>query len=82
MLVGEIFAYALLILKKAFSPIFSLFLLGIMGLDWFIQFVKIAPSTNFRRFVTGICGGLGSVFLCFHFALNTVKALRACIKKN
>jgi len=38
-------------------------LAGIMLLDWSIQFLKILKSTNVRRFITGICGGIGC--MCF-----------------
>lgn len=37
----------------------AFFLLGLMGLDWSVQALKIKPSTNIRRFITGIMGGLG-----------------------
>lgn len=35
----------------------------IMFLDWFIQFLKIRPSTNIRRFITGIIGGFGWTYI-------------------
>ena len=34
-------------------------LLVIMGTDWGLQEIKILPSTNRRRFITGILGGFG-----------------------
>lgn len=37
----------------------SVGLSAIMLMDWLIQFLKIRESTNFRRFITGICGGYG-----------------------
>lgn len=37
----------------------ALFLCAIMFLDWFIQEVHIRPSTNLRRFITGLLGGYG-----------------------
>ena len=65
MLVGELFAYLLFALKILISPLLAIFLLGLMGLDWFIQFVGILPSTNVRRFISGITGGIGVVSLFF-----------------
>ena len=37
----------------------SLFLLAVMGVDWGVQELKIKPSTNIRRFITGMFGGFG-----------------------
>lgn len=76
MLVGEIIAYVLLLFKKIFSPIVSLICLGIMGIDWFIQFIEILSSTNLRRFITGILGGIGTVFLFFHGVCRLVNILK------
>lgn len=36
---------------------------GIMFLDWLIQHIGIRESTNPRRFVTGLIGGLGFMTL-------------------
>lgn len=82
MLVGEIFAYVLLLLKKIFSPIVSLIFLGIMGVDWFIQFIEIASSTNFRRLITGFFGGLGVTFLFFHFVFRLVNIVKTIGKST
>lgn len=43
----------------------SVFFLAVMGLDWGIQEAGIRPSTNRRRFITGILGGMGlfSIYL-------------------
>lgn len=37
----------------------SVFFLSVMGFDWGIQELGIKTSTNRRRFITGILGGLG-----------------------
>lgn len=37
----------------------SLLCLSVMGIDWGLQYIKILPSTNMRRFFTGILGGYG-----------------------
>lgn len=36
--------------------------LRLMGLDWGIQRIGLLESTNPRRFLTGICGGIGTAF--------------------
>lgn len=45
------------------SFIFCIGLSSIMLLDWIIQFLNILQSVNSRRFITGICGGIGC--MCF-----------------
>jgi uncharacterized membrane protein len=49
--------------------------LAIMFCDWLIQFLKIKESTNSRRFITGIIGGIGLMGLYF----NIFKLLSALI---
>ena len=39
--------------------------LATMGFDWGIPELKIMPSTNFRRLLTGICGGFGVFSIYF-----------------
>lgn len=80
MLVGEVVAYILLSVKILFSPLISAILLMIMGLDWFVQFIKIKESTNIRRFITGICGGIGITFLFVHSIIWLVKKLEHSYK--
>ncbi|MCP1101725.1 putative membrane protein [Aequitasia blattaphilus] len=51
----------------------SLSLLGIMGIDWGIQELKIKKSTNIRRLITGALGGFGVVgvyFAMFRFLIG------------
>ena len=67
MLIGEIITYLLFALKIIISPIIALVLLGIMGLDWSIQFLGVSPSTNLRRLFSGIAGGVGIVSLFLHY---------------
>lgn len=45
----------------------SIFLLGIMGIDWGIQEMGIKESNNTRRLLTGFCGGFGlfSIYIRF-----------------
>lgn len=43
-IIGEIIAILMLVFRIEFNIIVSVFLLLIMGLDWFIQFIKILPE--------------------------------------
>lgn len=54
-----------LILFKIYIPhlFICLVLMGIMFLDWFIQYKKIAMSNNFRRLITGMMCGYGLISL-------------------
>lgn len=45
----------------------ALLLSFVMFLDWFIQFLKICPSTNLRRLLTGIIGGFGWTYVHLYF---------------
>ena len=47
----------------------SIILVLIMFIDWFIQFLKIKESTNLRRLITGLIGGLGLSFFYYHIIL-------------
>ena len=40
-----------------------IFLCAIMFIDWYIQYTKLKESSNIRRLVTGICGGVGLMSL-------------------
>lgn len=41
------------------SVFFSFILCLIMFLDWYLQFLNLLQSTNFRRVITGVLGGWG-----------------------
>lgn len=45
----------------------ALLLSFVMFLDWFIQFLKIRPSTNLRRLLTGMLGGFGWTYVHLYF---------------
>lgn len=57
--IGQFFALLLVVCKRTISFSKAFILLIIMGADWGIQEIEIKESTNFRRLVTGFCGGLG-----------------------
>lgn len=57
--IGQLTAVLLALLKHPFPFISSVFCMAVMGADWGLQALDIRKSTNVRRFITGICGGLG-----------------------
>ena len=71
MILGYIFAIVAIIILGSISVIVSFIFMGIMFLDWFIQFKRLKESTNIRRLITGIIGGYGVVGLLF----NIIKLL-------
>lgn len=56
--IGQTFAVIVAFFKTVPLNV-SIFLLSIMGFDWGIQELKIKESTNYRRLITGFCGGFG-----------------------
>lgn len=65
-LLGQLFALITGPCLKISIPT-SLCFLGTMGMDWFIQAAGVKPSTNTRRFITGILGGFG--LFSFYFSI-------------
>ncbi|MGL5437570.1 MAG: DUF2085 domain-containing protein [Lachnospiraceae bacterium] len=43
----------------AVSAALSGVLIAIMGIDWTVQYLSIKTSNNWRRLLTGFCGGFG-----------------------
>ncbi len=41
-------------------------MIAIMGIDWGIQRIGILKSTNIRRLITGISGGVGVTYFYFY----------------
>ena len=62
-LTGHILSLA--IARKRISPWAAVCLCEVMLADWVLQALKIKGSTNTRRLVTGIAGGLGTAVLYF-----------------
>lgn len=71
--IGQSAAVILALFKLTLKLPISLILICTMGLDWCIQALNIKQSTNIRRLITGICGGLG-VFSLY------ISAIRIMIK--
>ncbi len=59
-LIGQMLTVLLFAFKILLGLPLAIIMLLVMFVDWFIQFIEIKESNNTRRFLTGICGGLGS----------------------
>lgn len=62
---GEISSVIAILLGFRVPLYVAIILLAIMGLDWFIQEINILQSTNLRRLITGLFGGIGTAFIYF-----------------
>lgn len=76
MFAGELLTYILFAFKVLISPLAAVILLGTMGFDWFIQFTGVLPSTNPRRFITGIAGGIGFSSLFLRLVKEIIRLFR------
>lgn len=56
---GHILAFILFLFGHLPSFYVSLFFMAIILFDWALQFFHILASTNYRRLLTGILGGIG-----------------------
>lgn len=74
--IGQTTAILLALFKRFLSFPYALFLLALMGIDWGIQAIHMKESTNLRRLVTGICGGLG----LFSIYIIILRKFINCIK--
>lgn len=41
----------------------------IMFIDWFLQYIKVIPSSNFRRLTTGIAAGYGIIGIYYYIII-------------
>ncbi|MBO5476877.1 MAG: DUF2085 domain-containing protein [Clostridia bacterium] len=78
-LIGELISIILIILNIKLNIICSFILLLIMGLDWFIQYVKILESNNIRRLLTGISGGIGLTFIYYYIFIILIELVKQVI---
>lgn len=79
---GKFIADIMLIFKKVLSPVTAVVMLLIMGADWFAQRIGVLESTNARRFVTGILGGMGVAFLYANAVIATVMRISGADNKD
>ncbi len=52
----------------------------IMFVDWFLQHIKILPSTNLRRFITGVLCGSGLIQINFSVLQFSFESISNLIK--
>lgn len=64
-------------LDMGFLP--AIILSAIMGLDWGIQFIKLKESTNVRRLISGITGGVGITYMYFRVIKLIIEAVKIMI---
>ena len=72
-LLGQIISI-IFIFTKINIPIYLDFIfLGIMFLDWYIQFKKIRESTNLRRLLTGTLAGIAQINIIYNIIIYIIK---------
>ncbi len=62
-------------LWKVIPVQYCISLMLIMLADWLFQHFEIKPSTNLRRFITGMMCGIGYLHLWLNIAIFTVKVI-------
>lgn len=74
--IGKIFSVLTLIIGIKVNIFISIFMVGIMGLDWFIQYINILESNNLRRLITGACAGYGIVQIYFFILVKIINIIK------
>ena len=64
-IVGELLAIILLLISVKMSLLFALIFLVPMAIDWGLQYLNVLESSNIRRYITGLLGGIGLTYLYF-----------------
>lgn len=66
--------------KIEISFFVAILLLSVMFCDWILQYLNILMSTNRRRFLTGLIGGVGLTYFYYHIIMFFVSELlgRSC----
>lgn len=76
-LLGEITTVLLLAFHLIICIPIALAFALVMFLDWFIQYVGIKESNNYRRLLTGILGGIGCWSVFFHALIRVIGFLKS-----
>lgn len=75
-LMGYVLALPIILFLKSSIWIYiSILFCVIMFSDWYIQFLRIKESTNLRRFITGILGGIGIILIFILIITNFMKLI-------
>lgn len=74
------FLVSLVCIKNKIETSFfvSILLLSVMFCDWILQYFNILMSTNKRRFLTGLIGGVGLTYFYYHIIVYFVSELLGC----
>jgi len=67
--IGHVLSITLLFFGALPSSLICIFFLLIMLTDWTLQYLEILMSTNTRRLITGILGGLGVGGIIWHICI-------------
>lgn len=68
-LIGELIGIGCIICGLRISWITILIFIAIMGIDWFIQYIELRMSNNYRRFVTGTFCGFAVTYVYFYIII-------------
>lgn len=74
-IIGEIISVLLLLIGIKINILIPLIMLLLMGLDWFIQYLKLLYSNNLRRLLTGIGGGIGLIHIYYYGLESIIKLI-------
>ena len=72
-LLGQIISIIFIFIKVNIPIHLDFIFLGIMFLDWYIQFKKIKESTNFRRLITGTLAGIAQINILYQIIIYIIK---------
>lgn len=71
--IGSVIAIILILFKIQLNLTTIFIFLSIMGIDWALQYINVLKSTNIRRLITGILGGLGITYLYYFIIIFFIK---------
>ncbi len=72
-LIGELIGIASIISGIRISWITIMIFVAVMGIDWFIQYIELLMSNNFRRIVTGTLCGFAVTYVYFYLIIGVIK---------
>ncbi|WP_026489941.1 DUF2085 domain-containing protein [Butyrivibrio sp. XBB1001] len=78
-LIGELLGIACIIGGLRISWIMILIFIAVMGIDWFIQYIELLMSNNYRRIVTGTVCGLAMTYAYFYLIIWVIRFAKTII---
>ena len=72
-LLGQIISVIFIFVKVNIPIYLDFIFLGIMFLDWYVQFKQIKESTNFRRLITGTLAGIAQINILYQIIIYVIK---------